>query len=85
MMKLTRPQETLLLELAEPNQNVSGEWYFTHRAARSLRILERHGLAKGVDWSPYRIGFRITTEGREHVRTMMSVTRILPKSGRGGE
>jgi len=60
----------MLLELAEPNRNKDGTWYFPRKNLATLRILAAHGLAACTDSSRDRFGYRLTTLGKGYARAL---------------
>lgn len=66
--RLSDAQWRLLNELAEPNQNADGEWYFPAKNLRTLQSLAIAGLAKAGEWDLRRYGFSITELGRLTLR-----------------
>ncbi len=62
--KLSPAMWRVLGELAEPNQNASGEWYFPRKNLRTLVRLRDLGLALFIDSTQERYGYAITPAGR---------------------
>lgn len=62
--RLTAAQLRILLELAEPNSNEDGTWYFPHKNLRTLRSLTELTLAEHVESDVWKVGYRLTTLGR---------------------
>ncbi len=65
--KLSPAMWRVLGELAEPNQNASGEWYFPRKNLRTLVRLRDLGLATFIDSTQQRYGYAITVAGRERL------------------
>lgn len=67
--KLTHAQRRVLAELAEPNDNADGSWYFPPKNLRTLEVLSQHGLAQcthvgGCSFGDGRSGYAITEAGK---------------------
>lgn len=62
--KLSPAMWRLLGELAEPNSNHDGAWYFPMKNERTLKKLAELGFARHIESDMRRCGYAITGAGR---------------------